>query len=224
MVDVVTSLNRMYYEKALENMFTMRHHVAINELGWTIPGQGTGKDKDQFDTDDTIYFLEFDETGRVIGTARLNPTTRPHLLTDIFPELCDLQSPPVGDDIFEYSRFMVLRKGVPKDVHLRTRVRITLAIIEYCVSAGINKISWVTYKQKYPIAVDMWNTRPLGLPRHFEDDNADYIAAVSDMTPEGLARTRDIARIQTPVCSMTLPLQQVPVNLRQPKRAAVNFG
>jgi acyl-homoserine lactone synthase len=200
-------------------MFEMRYHVAVNELGWAIPNMVSKRDQDEYDRDDTIYFLEFDDKRRVIATARLNPTTKPHLMTDIFPHLCEFGGVPVADDIFEYSRFLVRKQGVPRRINVNAQAHISLAVVEYCIAANIKKVSWVTYKKSYPLALRMWKTRPLGLPQYFDIDDEDYVAAISDMNQESLERTRRLARINRPICQITLPIQAAPqlTELSSPK-------
>ncbi len=210
MVDVVTSANRYLYHNALEDMYALRYHVAVNELGWTIPEASDQRDKDAYDFDDTVYFLKFDDDRKLIATARLNPTTRSHLMTDIFPHLCHFTGVPQADDIYEYSRFLVRKQGVSRRVNLEAQAHISLAVVEYCLAANIRQVSWVSYKRSYPLALRMWKTRPLGLPQNFEADDCDYIAALSDMSFESLRRTRDMARIQYPVCNMTVPIEIAP--------------
>ena len=202
----------------------MRYHVAVNELGWTLPESPNGYDKDAFDRDDTVYLLDINENGQVVGTARLNPTTKPHLMTEIFSNLCEFSGVPVGDDIFEYSRFLVKKQGISRRDNLQTQARISLAIVEYCLAAGINKVSWVSYKRSYPLALRMWKTRPLGLPQYFRSDDADYIAAISDMTEQSLQRTRDLAHIRRPVCQITVPLDAAPQLTRLAATTTTLFG
>ena len=68
----------------------------------------------------------------------------------------------------------------------------------------------------------MWATQPLGLPQHFDTDDADYIAGISDMNQESLQRTRKLARIDHPVCNMTIPIEFAPDLTRlSPQRHAI---
>lgn len=224
MVHVITEANQDLYGEALEAMYAMRYHVAVNELGWTIPNMGTGRDKDAYDRPDTVYFLEYDDAGQIIATARLNPTTKPHLMTDIFSKLCEFEGVPQSDLIYEYSRFLVRRQGVSRRRNLQAQAHISLAIVEYCLAAGITHVSWVSYKKSYPLALRMWKTRPLGLPQYFKDDDAHYIAALSEMSLESLQRTRDLAHIQKPVCQITLPLHIAPELSRLPAKSLTLFG
>ncbi len=210
MVHIVTSANRYLYREEIEEMYSLRYHVAVNEMGWTIPNMDQKRDKDAYDREDTVYFLKFDASGLVIATARLNPTLRPHLMTDVFPHLCEFTGVPRAHDIYEYSRFLVKKTGVKRRENLEAQAQINLAIVEYCLAAKIKQVSWVSYKRSYPLALRMWKTQPLGLPQYFNQDDAHYIAALSDMTTESLQRTRDLAGMHKPVSRMTVPLEIAP--------------
>jgi len=205
MVEIVTAQNRSLYEAELRDMFEMRYRVA-KELGWELPDAQDGLDIDQFDRDDTIHFLEFNNQRQVKACARLNPTTEPNLLSDIFPEFCELGGIPADPDVYEYSRYMVEKAGQTKADFIMARARITLAINEYCLENAISQVTVLTYMKNYPIASLIWKTRPLGTPRMYAPDNAKYIAAISDMTDDGLANARAFARIKEPVASFIVPM------------------
>ena len=63
---------------------------------------------DPYDTRETEYFVSRDETGRVLGVIRSNPTAIPYMIEECFPFLIDgsLSKDP---HIFEASRLVVDR-------------------------------------------------------------------------------------------------------------------
>lgn len=84
-----------------------RHRVFIERLGWdlqTLPGI----ELDDFDRQDTVYVIARGDHGRLVGCARLLPTTRPYLLSHVFPELLDGRPAPCSEQIWELSRFAAL--------------------------------------------------------------------------------------------------------------------
>lgn len=81
-----------------------RHRVFVEMLGWELQCEH-GLELDQFDRDDTVYVVAYDEEGQIIGLSRLLPTTQPYLLGDVFPQLLNGQQPPNAPDIWELSRF-----------------------------------------------------------------------------------------------------------------------
>jgi acyl-homoserine lactone synthase len=60
---------------------------------------------DQFDTKHAVNML-YIEGGNVLGYQRLLPSTRPYLLSEVMPELCEVER-PVGAHIWEVSRHCV---------------------------------------------------------------------------------------------------------------------
>ena len=87
-----------------------RYQVFVKHLGWDLKTP-EGVELDQFDRPDTVYVVAQDDDGRVIGCARLLPTTKPYLLAEAFPELLNGQDHPQSEDIWELSRFAAVDLG-----------------------------------------------------------------------------------------------------------------
>jgi len=206
MVDIVTHENRSLYEDALDEMFRLRYQVAVNEMGWPLPNAKDGYDIDEFDTDETIYLLEYAKDGRMVACARLNPTNRPNLLSKIFSQYCDFGTIPNDETVYEYSRYMVTKEGLSQAEFIKARANITLAVNEFCLAYGIKQVTLLTYMKNYPIAAHIWDTVPLGTPQTYEPDGNQYIAAICTLTEEGLARSRQYAGTHEKVASMVVPL------------------
>ena len=83
-----------------------RYRVFVEQLGWELPANDK-LELDQFDRSDTVYVIG-EKDGRLIGCARLLPTTRPYLLSDVFPDLLNGMEPPASPDIWELSRFAAI--------------------------------------------------------------------------------------------------------------------
>jgi len=184
MVDIVTHENRSLYVDALDEMFRLRYQVAVNEMGWPLPNAKDGYD---------------------IG-ARLNPTIKPNLLSEIFPNYCDFGTIPKHEKIYEYSRYMVTKQGLSQEEFIRARANITLAVNEFCLAYGIEQVTLLTYMKNYPIAAHIWDTLPLGTPQVYDVDGTQYIAAICTLTEEGLERSRKYAGVTDKVASMVVPL------------------
>lgn len=85
-----------------------RFEVFVQRLGWPLRDCEAGREQDEFDTSDAVYVVAVsDQGGDVCGCARLLPTTRPYLLSQVFPNLVDgpLPSSPF---VWELSRFAAL--------------------------------------------------------------------------------------------------------------------
>jgi len=198
MIEIVDQENRAKYTDEIEAMFRMRYKVAVEGWKWNIPNVTPGYDKDQFDTDDTIYFLAYDDERNLIGCGRLNPTITPHLLSDVFAEQCDFEGIPQEKDIFEFSRFIVDKGSLTHSQAVQYNLEICLAVTEYSVANGINQLTWLAYKSMYTKSVVLWKTRPLGAPKYYEDDDSTYIAAIIDTTPLAVKRIRRFCRASDP--------------------------
>lgn len=187
MVEVITRDNAHLYGDLLHDMFRMRYRVAVEKWGWAIPGVRPGYDRDAYDRDETIYFVCPDVSGtRALGCARLNPTTAPHMLSEVFAARCVTEYLPRGESIYEFSRYIVDHDSMPKETQAAVRARIAPAINKFCLQAGITHLTFLGYMSSYARTIKYWDTRPLGPPCYFAEDDATYIAAVSAMTETGL--------------------------------------
>lgn len=67
-----------------------------------------GLEFDRYDTLETEYFVSRNQTGRVIGVIRSNPTTIPYMIEERFPFLIESWLPK-DSNVFETSRLVVDR-------------------------------------------------------------------------------------------------------------------
>lgn len=175
----------------LDEMFEMRYRIVVEEWGWDIPGIRKGYDKDQFDTSETVYVIVQNDSGAVVACSRMNPTTGPHMLSELFADYCDLQPYPVGADVWECSRFVTDRAMMTDPVDdFRTRCRLGLGLTVFCLDNRVNRLSWLTHQKFYNLVQRVWTTEPLGLPRREGDDWA-WIPAVSQIDQATLDRQMD---------------------------------
>ena len=91
----------------MEQAYRLRHKVFVEEMGWTDLAKPDGREIDQFDDKHAVHLL-YIEHGRVLGYQRMLPSTRPHLLSDVMPELCEVDR-PVGTHIWECTRHCVAK-------------------------------------------------------------------------------------------------------------------
>jgi N-acyl-L-homoserine lactone synthetase len=164
MLHVVSGGAREASNEVLRAMFAARKSVFVDLLGWDVPVIDGRYEVDQFDDEHAHYLVLTDEDGQHLGSARLLPTSRPHILDSLYPELCE-DAPPRGEDIYEITRFCLDRALTARD---RRDVRNTLvaAIADYGVAnhfAGYSAIAEMGWLQQ--ILAFGWRCRPLGLPR-----------------------------------------------------------
>jgi acyl-homoserine lactone synthase len=119
-VHVVRDDNRRLYRGEMEQCFRGRYEVCVRERGWTELERPDGRDTDQFDTADAVHLLAIDGR-RVIGGIRLNPTTGPTLLSEVFPFL---SSGPLirSADVYDKTRLWSPGKGAGVRVRASSRI------------------------------------------------------------------------------------------------------
>ncbi len=102
---VIVSGNQVELQQDLyANLGTYRREVFVELLGWELETPN-GYEQDQFDRHDTVYVVARNDKGNINGCARLLPTTKPYLLSEIFPQLLNGLPSPASPDIWELSRF-----------------------------------------------------------------------------------------------------------------------
>ncbi|MEH6487989.1 acyl-homoserine-lactone synthase [Hyphomonas oceanitis] len=194
MFTIITPEKRAGHTDELDQMYRMRYRIVVGEWKWDIPGIDFGYDKDQFDTDETVYVIVQNEAGDIVATSRLNPTMRPHMMSELFSDYCNLQPYPVGADVWECSRFVTDRSMLADPVEdFQVRCRLGLGLIVFCLDHGITRLSWLTHQKFYNLVQKVWVTEPLGLPRR-EGDNWAWIPAVSTIDRATLDRQLDRLR------------------------------
>lgn len=198
MLQIVDKHNRHLFSEALDCMHRMRYRAAVQEMGWIIDVDKYGRDVDEFDYPDTVYFLYFNPDGTVGACGRLNPTERPHLLSEVFPKQC-VDGVPRGKDIWHYSRYLVERAGKTQKEYILAWMLVTQAVNEWCVDNNVEQVTWLARKRLYAMSVGLWTTKPLGPSIYYPDDNKQYIAAISKMDRVGLDRISRYTKAKSPV-------------------------
>ena len=196
---------RSAYAALLEDMFAMRYDVVVKQWGWNVPGIETGRDKDDFDTDETVYMLCLSEDrSQVLGCCRFNPTTSPYMISELWPEACDLQAPPSSPDAWETSRFVVSDRLGSREEYFDVMWRLGVGLAEYCMQAGIKKILWYTNPPFYNTINSIMKVEPLGRPKHHAEDDDTYIPAMGFVTSESVEAAR--AHLGNPAERITFAL------------------
>ena len=122
-------------DAVLRNMFEARRRVFVDLLGWDLPVLAGRYEIDQFDTPDAIYLVITDGQGAHCASARLLPTSRPHLLDTIFARLC-AGTPPRGATIYEITRFC-LDRSLSAGERRAARNELVSALARFGVANGI---------------------------------------------------------------------------------------
>jgi len=151
-------------EPLLRAMFEARKQIFVDLLKWDVPVLDGRYEVDQFDDEHANYLIVADTAGQHLGSARLLPTSRPHILDSLFPSLC-AGEPPRSSDCFEITRFCLGRNQTARE-RLETRNRLVSALAQYALAhsisvyTGVAELSWLQQ-----ILAFGWRCRPLGLPK-----------------------------------------------------------
>jgi len=188
-IHVISSANRHLYEPMLDSYFRIRHEVFAKERGWKAVERSDQRDIDAFDRPDTIHLVAIDGD-RVVGGQRLVPTTSPHMLSEIFPDLASVRGVPVGPTIWEASRYFVVRERRSG----RTDCTMLAGVQEFGLDEGITHYSAVIETWWLPRLHEAgFVVRPLGLPTLIEDQWA--IAAEVEVRESSRDRARALGGI-----------------------------
>lgn len=171
----------------LRSMFEDRKSVFVDLLKWDLPVIDGRFEIDQFDDQHATYLILADDRGDHLGSARLLPTTRPHILGSLFRGLCSAP-PPSGPGIFEITRFCLSRRQGATQRRL-TRIRLVSALARHALESGIRTYTgvaeWAWLQQ---ILAFGWECRPLGAPLAVERGLIGALAIeIGPDTPAALA-------------------------------------
>ena len=174
-------------DTAMRGMFAARKSVFVDLLRWEVPVVEGRYEIDQFDNEHACYLILSNADGAHLGSTRLLPTQRPHILDTFYASLCE-HDPPRGAAIFEITRFCLDRQLRAIE---RRMVRDTLvaALADHALESGIERYSAIAeVRWLQQILAFGWRCLPLGLPQLIDGRmlGALEIAVTSD-TPALLA-------------------------------------
>lgn len=171
----------------LRGMFAARKSVFVDLLKWDVPVIDGRFEVDQFDDEHATYLVLTDRTGAHLGSTRLLPTMRPHILDSFYADLCD-EAPPRGPDVAEITRFCLDRRLRAAE---RRQVRDTLvtALVDHALATGITGYSAIAELGWFQqILAFGWRCMPLGLPRTIEGQTLAALGIeIEQDTPRRLA-------------------------------------
>ena len=187
----ITRDNEHLFQPELDQFYRARHAVYADELGW-VSVAPDGREFDQFDTADAAYLVVMDGEGFVAG-SRLVPTNLPHLLSEVFPDSCDI-APMVRDaSVVEWTRGFIVPARRDKG-SLRILAGACAAVMEYCLAkgyrqvGGIQDMKWISLWRKMG-----WSIHVHGQP--IDIDGSPWLPIYFDVTQEAMMNARALGRI-----------------------------
>lgn len=151
-------------DAVMRAMFEARKRVFVDLLGWDVPVLAGKYEVDQFDDSHARYLVLADPDNRHLASARLLPTTRPHILDTLYAELCD-GAPPTGPDAYEITRFC-LDRTLEAAERRHWRDALVTGLAHYALEHRITTYTGVAEKGWLDqILAFGWDAAPLGPPR-----------------------------------------------------------
>ncbi len=190
MIHLVDAENIREYRAEMDQAYRLRHQVFVEESKWEELRKADGREIDQFDDGRALHML-YIRDGAVLGYQRMLPTTKPHLLSDVLPDLCEGER-PVGPEVWEWTRYCVSRPHRERGRALSPIANSLLSgIVEWGLSTGVSTIIiemdpiWLLrLVQLY------FRVTPLGLPRRYGP--SDVVAVAAKFDSRTLARLREM--------------------------------
>lgn len=221
MVFVTNAENRGLFGPELEEMHRHRKVVFVERAGWKLSVEAD-RELDGYDRADTVYLLAKSQPeGELLASARLLPTTAPHLMSDLFAAACR-GGVPRGPTIWEASRFCAAPGIRSRGARLQLLWETICAVMETALLYGIDKIVFVANRALLPLAIGCgWDARVLGAT--LPDAKDEMTAVIAAVTPEGLRRVRERYGIAAPVIRLpgSTPTRPHPVAAKHPTAFAV---
>lgn len=197
MIHLVTAENRHLYQKEMQDQFRVRHEIYVEERGWDALRRPDRLEHDAFDTDDAAYLLAI-ENDRVVGGSRFTPTTKPHLLSEVFPHMAEVKGIPRAPDIMEWTRMYVIKEARGTMQGNGTLGQLWSGAIEYCLTEGLSAFTFIFEVWHFTRMHECrWKLRPLGLPAIIENNM--WLAALVEIDEEVLHGTRRFCGVPGPV-------------------------
>lgn len=143
----------------LRDLFTFRHAVFVDRLGW-VPPRGD-EEVDFFDALNPVYVLCQDGDGAILATARLLPMSGPSMLRDVFPTLLGDTPCPNDAGTWEISRFALRPATGTRTSHRHILLTLTERLFRFAQTRGIHRLVAVS-----DMRLERMVAQATGLPLH----------------------------------------------------------
>jgi acyl homoserine lactone synthase len=106
MIIIAHEMERSSHESLFDQMYQLRARQFGLRRGWRVEVVD-GRERDRFDDLNPLYVCVATQSGQLLASLRLLPTTGPHMLSDVFPEVMGEAGIIRHPLILESSRFCV---------------------------------------------------------------------------------------------------------------------
>ncbi|WP_150290015.1 acyl-homoserine-lactone synthase [Sphingobium estronivorans] len=190
MIHLLRNQNIRDANPLLQSMFEDRKSIFIDLLDWDIPVVDDRFEMDEFDNEHALYMIAAaDDCSTHMGSLRLLPSCRPHLLDTQFPHLCP-GGVPKGPTVFEVTR-LCLPQRLGAATRLEARNWLISAMVDHALAFGITLLTGVVEASFRKQILSMgWLAEPLGPACQFGGANLGAFAIhIAPDTPDRLRWT-----------------------------------
>jgi acyl-homoserine lactone synthase len=192
MVQVIAGATNPNCKPLLAEMFRHRYQIFVCEKGWDLKSDN-GLELDDYDTNETLYLIEFDGSSNIGASMRLNPTDRACMLQDHFADMCEREMPR-GKDVWELTRGAVSADLRKSGIYGRVICAMVEVALLWGAKKGIGIFSVEYLMRQMRFGLD---AKPLGPTRTL--DGEPNVAAEIMFNPETLDRLRASFKLNAPV-------------------------
>ncbi len=163
MVIVLDGVERRQQPKFFEQLFRLRYELFVKRRGWALPSLN-GREVDQYDVNDAVYFLDIDDGDSIQSSVRINPSESGSLIADYFPHLIENAGPVRSPHIYEATRLICLPPDKSRQSIRAAKARLLGAMVEWGLRKKLAFIQTVIETPALSSFVEMTPlTIPLGL-------------------------------------------------------------
>lgn len=149
----------------MDDIFALRHSVFVEKMNWEVLRRPNGLERDEFDHTDAVH-MALVRNDKLLAYSRILPTTRPHLLSDVYPELMHGKPLPRAPDVWEWTRLCAINDP---ETGLATPVRaMMVAVAEISLILRASRFiaqgepGWVGRLNRLG-----WAAKPIGITSHY---------------------------------------------------------
>ncbi|HYF54966.1 MAG TPA: acyl-homoserine-lactone synthase [Salinarimonas sp.] len=201
MILLIDSSNIDQHTRLFDDIYRFRHRFFVDHLGWRALRKPDGREIDAFDDEHCIHLVGV-ERDRVISYSRLLPTTRPHLLSHVYPEMLQGMPSLTGPTVWEWTRCAVdpARREGATGADPAT-AELLLGVTEACLHLGITALLVQTHPLLLTRMIELgWRARPMALPT--EHDGQPVVPIHAEVDEDTLATSRAVFGMNRPVLDL----------------------
>lgn len=110
MIHYISKPKNLLEKDLLDQMFIERAEAFKVRRDWSVTVQD-GREYDQFDDMDPLYVVVSSDAGKLQASMRILPTSGPHMLSDVFPEVMGEGEFVRNPLVWELSRLSVVKSN-----------------------------------------------------------------------------------------------------------------